>query len=108
MYVPSLFQENDPERLLRVMREHPFATLVSPSSDGPVITHVPLLADHAADGGFRLLGHIAKANPHSALLESGTESIAVFHGPQLYVSPRWYAQPGNVPTWNYISVHATG
>ena len=39
-------------------------------------------------------------------------SLAVFQGPQTYVSPSWYEskrQHGKVvPTWNYVVVHAHG
>jgi transcriptional regulator len=45
----------------------------------------------------------------AALAGSGGEALVVFQGPHSYISPTWYAseQP-NVPTWNYIAVHAYG
>src|SRR5262249_11633652 len=29
-------------------------------------------------------------------------------GPHTYISPSWYEEPGMVPTWNYVAVHAYG
>ena len=38
--------------------------------------------------------------------------MAVFHGPQAYISPSWYPSKAvdgkQVPTWNYAAVHAHG
>jgi transcriptional regulator len=59
-----------------------------------------------------LVGHVARANPHSALLIDGAEVCALFHGPHGYISPTWYVDENprwpNVPTWNYVAVHAYG
>ena len=51
--------------------------------------------------------HLARVNPHCAALQAGAPSTVVFKGPDAYISPRWYADPSrNVPTWNYVAVHA--
>jgi transcriptional regulator len=54
-----------------------------------------------------LRGHVARANPHSALIDSKRQTV-VFTGPNAYVSPDWYADPEQVPTWNYLAVHVEG
>jgi transcriptional regulator len=54
-----------------------------------------------------LHGHCARANPQWRSFGEG-EVLVVFHGPHAYVSPSWYAEPVNVPTWNYVAVHAYG
>ena len=42
----------------------------------------------------------------------GGDALAIFLGPDTYVSPSWYPtkkQNGKVvPTWNYIAIHAHG
>ena len=47
-----------------------------------------------------------------AAVVDGMAAVAIFHGPQHYVSPGFYASkaddPQVVPTWNYIAVHAHG
>ena len=55
-----------------------------------------------------LHGHIAKSNPHGALLQGDQESLAIFHGPHAYISPKLYESRESVPTWNYAAVHVYG
>ncbi|HVW74511.1 MAG TPA: FMN-binding negative transcriptional regulator [Rhizomicrobium sp.] len=102
MYVPDHFREDRPERLRDAMRAISFATLVT---SGLEANHLPLLLD----GGV-LRGHVARANP---VWKAGDgTALAIFLGPQAYVSPNLYpskAETGKaVPTWNYIAVHARG
>lgn len=59
-----------------------------------------------------LQGHIARANPLLGEIAAGIETLAIFHGPDAYISPSWYTtkkETGKVvPTWNYAVVHAYG
>ena len=114
MYLPSAFEQTDREALHALMRAHPFATLFSQGADGPTADHIPLEL-HASEGeqGEQgvLRGHVARANPLWQQA-AGQEVLAVFHGPQAYVTPSWYATKALthkvVPTWNYAVVHARG
>lgn len=108
MYVPEHFRESDQPTLHAFMRAHSFATLVSTGVDGMIATHLPLLLDADRGPCGTLVGHLARANPHGALLAEGGEALAIFHGPHAYVSPQWYTTPMAVPTWNYAVVHAYG
>jgi transcriptional regulator len=104
LYRPAHFAHADRADADALIAAHPFASLIT-AVDGaePQVSHLPLLLEEDA-----LIGHLAKANPHWQCFESGT-TIAVFHGPHAYVSPRWYAEPErNVPTWNYATVHVSG
>ena len=104
LYVPRAFAVDDAGALNDLIDEHPFATLITPASPEPFVSHVPLLRD----GSSSLLGHFARANPHGAHV-AGVASIAIFHGPHAYVSPTWYAEPAQaVPTWNVAAVHVHG
>lgn len=107
MYIPPAFAETDPAVLREFIDGHGFATLVSEGGGEPFATHLPLLRETAADGGERLFGHFAKANPHATFAD-GQRVLAIFHGPHTYISPTWYEAPNTVPTWNYIAVHAVG
>lgn len=100
LYVPPHFAAPDRDAIIALIAQHPFATLISVASGEPLITHLPLVADASGT----LVGHVACANPHAALLTDGASVTAIFHGPHVYVSPTWYEQPG-VPTWNYATVH---
>jgi len=109
MYNPSTMREERPELLLRVMREYPFATLLTPAHGELCISHVPLLAERdASTGAFTVLGHLARANRHWQALAAGHTTLAVFQGPHGYISPAWYAEHPSVPTWNYAVVHLHG
>jgi transcriptional regulator len=108
MYLPAHFAEQRPEALHALMRAHPLATLVVPTADGIEANHVPMLLD--GDAGI-LRGHVARANGVWRTAPNG-DALAVFHGPQAYITPSWYrakAEHGKVvPTWNYAVVHAHG
>jgi transcriptional regulator len=107
LYQPSHFAVGDRATLLALMRERPLATLVSVGGGEPHFTHLPLeVQEH--DGGIRLLGHVARANPHWSQWVDRPAVTAIFHGPDGYVSPRWYSTREAVPTWNYVVVHACG
>jgi transcriptional regulator len=111
MYLPRQFEQGDAEALRRLMHEHPLACIVRQGPDGLAADHVPLVFDPAAGPHGVLRGHLARANPLWREAD-GAPVLAVFQGPQAYVSPSWY--PGKaehhkvVPTWNYAVVHAGG
>jgi transcriptional regulator len=110
MYLPSHFRESRPEVLRALIREHPLAVLVSTGASGLSAEHLPLCTGSDVDGQLVLLGHVARANP--VWQRDGAEALAIFQGPQAYVSPSWYPSKREhgkvVPTWNYITVHAHG
>jgi transcriptional regulator len=108
VYVPKHFAAREASATAaRLLRDHPFATLVTPSPGEPFITHLPLI--FVADGEHGTLhGHFARGNPHAGAVENA-DSLAIFHGPHAYVTPSWYTDPvGAVPTWNYAVAHAHG
>lgn len=108
VYNPSLFKEERPEVVLRMMRAARLCLLVSNGAGGvPDISHLPLQTD-----GKRVVGHLARANPHWKALREAGRAIAVFPGPDGYISPNSYPSKAEhhrvVPTWNYEAVHAEG
>lgn len=111
MYNPIHFKMEDLADVHAAMRAARLATLVTTTADGLMATPLPLflVADEGEMGV--LYGHVAKANPHWQTPATG-EAMAVFMGPDAYVSPSWYAtkrETGKVvPTWNYVTVHAHG
>ncbi|MEO6974655.1 MAG: FMN-binding negative transcriptional regulator [Gallionella sp.] len=112
MYIPKHFDEPRTEVMHELMRTHPLATLVTLSSSGLNANHIPLhLADEPLPFGT-LRGHVARANPFWSDFAKDVEVLAIFHGPDSYITPGWYAtKPENgkvVPTWNYAVVHAYG
>ena len=113
MYLPSHFAENRPDALHRLIHDHPLATLVSLTAGGGLnAEHVPLEIDPAPAPFGTLRGHFARANPVWREFSAETGVLAVFQGPQTFVTPSWYASKREhgkvVPTWNYMVVHAHG
>lgn len=111
MYIPRFFANDDQALAHAIVRDHAFGVLTTvPGDDGAAfdISHLPML--WLADGGGhgRIVGHVARANPHGKRFDGETASVAVFSGPHAYISPNWYANPVLVPTWNYAAVHLHG
>ena len=113
MYRPAPFSEHDPDRLTALIRARPLASLVIAGPDGLVAAHVPMMGAPAADGRITaLICHLARANPFWSAVRPEAEALAVFTGPDAYVSPSMYrskAEHGKVvPTWNYARIEARG
>jgi transcriptional regulator len=112
MYLPKHFQENRVEVLHDLIRSHPLATLITVANGAPNANHIPMhVIDSPAPFGT-LRGHVARANPILGDWKEGCETLAIFHGPNSYITPSWYEtrkETGKVvPTWNFVVVHAYG
>ena len=107
MYIPPYFKMDDPEAIQRVVRENGFATFITPSGDGVKATHLPLLYTPNPGNGV-IEGHMARPNDHLSALAGDAESLAIFQGPDAYISPEWYETAPAVPTWNFAVVHMRG
>jgi transcriptional regulator len=107
MYLPPHFNKSQDRSIAaRIVREHPFAQLISNDDSGfPYVTPLPL---HLVEEGenWKLLGHVAKPNPHWKYLAARPQALVTFMGPQAYMSPKVYPDLARVPTWNYLAVHA--
>lgn len=110
MYTPTHFKMEESEALA-VLETLSFATLVSLGPGGLLSTPLPLLLERSGEG-IRLIGHVARANPHWKRFDPAVPSLAIFQGGDGYVTPSWYLEKQKtgkvVPTWNYVSVHAHG
>ena len=115
MYIPKQFESPSHALTLDVMRTHDFAILISSDTDGlPIATPLPvvvseisLVSEDSTQTQVILHFHLARANPHVALLRDGRPTMVAFSGPNAYMSPSVYADLKRVPTWNYIAVHCT-
>ena len=112
MYLPEHFEERDVSVLHALIRSHPLGTWVTHADGELVVNHIPFLLDPDRGEHGTLVGHVARANPVWKAFSPETESVAIFQGPQAYITPSWYptkhAHGKAVPTWNYAVVHAHG
>jgi transcriptional regulator len=106
MYIPKFFLEEDEEKILSFMQEFNFATVVTSNKDFPTATHLPFIIEKR-DEKIILLAHLAKANLHWQEF-TDKDVLVIFQQPHAYISPLLYGDKYNVPTWNYIAVHAYG
>ncbi|MGW7823541.1 FMN-binding negative transcriptional regulator [Streptomyces puniciscabiei] len=117
MFVPSFYREPESSWIADLIRGNPLALAVTNGSaeDGPFATHLPVIFDPETSGdwtgelpGATLLGHMNRANPHWAALETGSVLLLTFTGPHSYVSPTVYEKTPAAPTWNFTAVHVRG
>ncbi|TWB56164.1 FMN-binding negative transcriptional regulator [Nitrospirillum viridazoti] len=113
MYRPTHFKEDRLPVLHQAMTAIGLANLVTVGADGiPQASPLPLLL-RADEGPYgTLYGHVAKANPQWRETPAGSPALAIFMGPDAYITPSWYATKAEtgkvVPTWNYATIHARG
>jgi len=111
MYMPPAFHDDDRKSIHATIHAARLANLVTATADGPQVSPLPLLLDASEGEHGTLYGHLARANPQWRIPPIG-EAVAVFMGPDAYVTPSWYATKQEngkvVPTWNYVTVHAHG
>jgi transcriptional regulator len=112
MYNPPHFREERTDVLHRLIREYSLATFVTLSADGLIANHIPLIFDPEPAPLGTLRGHLSRANPQWRDSLPGVSALAIFQGPEAYITPSWYPtrqETGRVvPTWNYVVVHAHG
>ncbi|WP_121810397.1 FMN-binding negative transcriptional regulator [Mucilaginibacter kameinonensis] len=106
MYTPKHFQLTDEQEAINFMRRYSFATIVTATDNVPFATHIPFLVSKR-DDKIVLSSHFAKANPQANEI-IGKDILVIFTEPHAYISPKHYEKDTNVPTWNYIAVHAYG
>lgn len=112
MYVPPAFRIEDLAEIQAAMRSARLAQVVTLGAGGLAATPLPLMLDPDEGAFGTLYGHLARANPQWREAAPGGEALAIFMGPDAYVTPAWYAAKAEtgkvVPTWNYETVQARG
>lgn len=106
MYIPKYFEQNDKAKTIAFMQTYNFAILASVKNTIPVATHLPFVIEER-ENNIVLLSHMSKANEQWKAF-SENDVLVIFSEPHAYISPKLYEKKQNVPTWNYISVHAYG
>ena len=112
MYIPSHNAETRLPVLQQMMSDHPLAAVVTLGADGLIATHMPLVLEQDGSEFGVLKGHVSRANPQWRGIRADMDALAIFAGPRHYLSPNWYPSKlddgKEVPTWNYVVVHAYG
>lgn len=103
MHLNAAFRHGDRDLLETLIDQVGFGMVFAATPDGPRVSHVPLLS--TGDGAVQF--HLARGNALTKHLD-GSTALVVINGPDGYVSPRWYADPAQVPTWNYVALELEG
>lgn len=106
MYIPTKYQIVDSKEQYEFIVKYSFATLLNFNGHQIIGSHISLIVEQT-NGKFILYGHVSKLNSQSDI-ECGSECLAIFQGPNAYISPSQYDNKGSFPTWNYIAIHAYG
>ncbi len=111
MYAPKFFRERSLDRMIAFVETNPFGLIAAVQGGQIEATHLPLLIERVQDGGgtrLRLVSHFAKSNRQGRTLSEGDEVLCIFQGPHGYITPEWYRDEEDVPTYNYSAVHIRG
>jgi len=96
----------DPDEVKRLIRENPWATIVSHTSAGLVASHYPIVLEERTDE-ISIVTHVGR--PDEVLHELGEhEILMIIQGPHGYISPSWYENEDFIPTWNHVTAHLYG
>lgn len=106
MYTPKHYNNTNIDQALEFMKCFNFGTIITSEADRPRATHLPFVISKR-DNQIIITTHFAKANEQATLFET-KNILTIFSEPHAYVSPKFYDKKQNVPTWNYVSVHAYG
>jgi transcriptional regulator len=97
----SRFTPRNDAQVTRLISRYPLAWIVSPD-DPTIATPLPLRPEHVdEDRIVTLIGHYSRANPQVAHLQKSPRATLLFMGPNGYVSPSWFTDRTQAPTWNY-------
>jgi transcriptional regulator len=100
---PKATDDENARAYASLIAEVGFGMVFLATPDGPRVAHTPL---QLRDGG-RIAFHLARGNALTRHVDTGTALIVV-NGPDGYVSPRWYEDADQVPTWNYCALECEG
>lgn len=106
-YPPRPHSEASDEAIARLCQDYPFANLITAPAGMIHVSSLPLVADRKDGHIFRVRGHLNAANPQCQLLD-GERAIAVFNGPDAFISPFYRTQNDRGPTWDYANVTISG
>ena len=107
MHPAATFKVEDEAVLLAQLAAHPFVTLAAAPDGRPRIAHAPVVVRRLASG-LAIDFHVSRGNALAPFLADGFRGVAVSLEADAYVSPDWYEDADQVPTWNYVSVEVEG
>ena len=103
MHPNAAFRTDDRALMETLIEEIGFGMVFAATPDGPRVAHTPIAWN--GDGAAHF--HLARGNALTKHIDGAT-ALIVLNGPEGYISPRWYSDPAQVPTWNYVALELEG
>lgn len=94
----------DEADLRALIAKHPWVTIVSDTSRGMVVSHMPVLPESS---GVDVVSHLPWEDAEKHELGS-CDVVMIVQGPHGYVSASWYVGGPYVSTWDFVVVHLHG
>jgi len=105
MHPNPAFRQEPHQLHLALARTRGFGMLCLNGDPAPMLSHVPF---HLGADGTEAELHLVRSNPIARAVTAPTPAVIAVMGPDGYISPDWYGDPAQVPTWNYVAVHLRG
>ncbi len=105
MHPNPAFRQDPTATNLAFARARSFGLLSLNADPAPLLSHIPFILNEA---GSEAEMHLVRSNPIARFVKAPTPAVIAVSGPDGYVSPDWYGDPAQVPTWNYVAVHLRG
>ena len=106
-YLPEHFIMHGLKNKHDFIDKYSFGQLLIAKANNVTVTYLPFLLNRQTAPNGALQCHVAKANPiWNDITE--TRVTVIFTGPHAYISPNWYQNENQVPTWNYSAVFVEG
>jgi transcriptional regulator len=103
-----LFAPRSDGDVARLVLSQPLSWIVSGTGADFRATLLPLRPEVDANGALvRLVGHFARSNDQSRLLQQNPRAHILTLGAHGYISPSWIHDKTWAPTWNYASARFT-
>jgi transcriptional regulator len=104
-YTPDYIVQDENE-IKRLIRENPWAAIISNTAKGLVASHYPVMLEEDREG-ISIVSHVGRPDERSHELGQH-EVLVIIAGAHGYVSPSWYENSEFVPTWNHATAHVYG
>jgi transcriptional regulator len=117
MYIPRHNAETRIPVMHDLIRAQSFGSLITMNGSGLFASHIPMVLEQDGSEFGILKCHVARANAQWRDFDPSVEALAIFAGHHHYISSSWYPlvsgigaekTGAEVPTWNYVVVHAYG
>ena len=112
MYIPADFEIPQIDVMHQLIKQHALGILFTHGMSGLDANHLPFeLSIEQSELGV-LHAHVSRQNPIWQDIKDGDDVLVVFRAGDAYISPQWYPSKHEhhqqVPTWNYMVIHAYG